>query len=175
MKKRAGSKASKREKTDLPELVTVMAKLVERLEALERKTDLIISRIADLPQEIKRAGPDVRRPEPPPHLVHGSPPNHASRERILYQAVCADCRKNCEVPFKPTGERPVYCKECFAQRKAGHIPQDPDRRVEALHRQRKLIMPSPGAGQGTTPKSAASLVPPPAAKRKKSRSRKKKK
>ncbi|MCX6649853.1 MAG: hypothetical protein NTV61_10790 [Candidatus Bathyarchaeota archaeon] len=24
-----------------------------------------------------------------------------------------DCGKVCEVPFKPTAGRPVYCKDCF--------------------------------------------------------------
>jgi CxxC-x17-CxxC domain-containing protein len=38
----------------------------------------------------------------------------------MYRAVCADCRKDCEVPFKPTGERPVYCKDCFAKRKVSN-------------------------------------------------------
>jgi CxxC-x17-CxxC domain-containing protein len=28
-------------------------------------------------------------------------------------AVCAKCGKNCQVPFKPTGDKPVYCSECF--------------------------------------------------------------
>jgi len=28
-------------------------------------------------------------------------------------AVCAKCGKNCKVPFKPTGDKPVYCSECF--------------------------------------------------------------
>jgi len=29
------------------------------------------------------------------------------------------CNKECEVPFKPSGDRPVYCKECFSKRKGG--------------------------------------------------------
>lgn len=33
----------------------------------------------------------------------------------LHQAICADCGKSCEVPFKPNGRKPVYCKECFAR------------------------------------------------------------
>ena len=37
--------------------------------------------------------------------------------REMYDAVCAECGKPCQVPFKPTGERPVYCSECFAKRK----------------------------------------------------------
>jgi CxxC-x17-CxxC domain-containing protein len=34
-----------------------------------------------------------------------------------HTAICSDCKKECTVPFKPSGDRPVYCKECFAKRK----------------------------------------------------------
>ena len=37
--------------------------------------------------------------------------------REMYKATCADCNKECEVPFKPSGDRQVYCKECFSKRK----------------------------------------------------------
>jgi ATP-dependent RNA helicase DeaD len=30
-----------------------------------------------------------------------------------YNAVCHDCGSECEVPFKPTEGRPVYCRDCF--------------------------------------------------------------
>lgn len=30
-----------------------------------------------------------------------------------FKAVCADCGKECEVPFKPTEGRPVKCNDCF--------------------------------------------------------------
>lgn len=33
--------------------------------------------------------------------------------REMYQAVCADCGRSCEVPFKPSGSRPVLCSQCF--------------------------------------------------------------
>jgi CxxC-x17-CxxC domain-containing protein len=36
-------------------------------------------------------------------------------ERVMYDAVCANCGKPCKVPFKPTEGRPVYCSECFAK------------------------------------------------------------
>ena len=39
------------------------------------------------------------------------------RPREMLMATCADCKKECEVPFKPSGDRPVYCKECFSKRK----------------------------------------------------------
>jgi CxxC-x17-CxxC domain-containing protein len=36
------------------------------------------------------------------------------RERPqMYEATCSDCGKRCEVPFKPTGDKPVYCSQCF--------------------------------------------------------------
>ncbi|MDD3284911.1 MAG: hypothetical protein PHZ07_04930 [Patescibacteria group bacterium] len=31
----------------------------------------------------------------------------------MYKAICAECGENCEVPFKPTGDKPVYCSNCF--------------------------------------------------------------
>ena len=40
------------------------------------------------------------------------------RERVETQATCSQCGKTTTVPFKPTQGRPVYCKECFQQRKA---------------------------------------------------------
>lgn len=35
-----------------------------------------------------------------------------------YKAVCVDCGSECEVPFKPDPNRPVYCRECWANRKS---------------------------------------------------------
>ncbi|MBU4256022.1 MAG: hypothetical protein L6265_03830 [Thermoplasmatales archaeon] len=33
--------------------------------------------------------------------------------REMHKATCADCKKECEVPFKPSGDKPVYCRECY--------------------------------------------------------------
>ena len=33
--------------------------------------------------------------------------------RQMFPATCASCGKATEVPFKPSGNRPVYCRECF--------------------------------------------------------------
>jgi CxxC-x17-CxxC domain-containing protein len=33
--------------------------------------------------------------------------------RTLYKVKCSDCGKETEVPFKPSGDRPVYCRECY--------------------------------------------------------------
>ena len=43
----------------------------------------------------------------------------------MHKAVCSNCGAETQVPFQPTGERPIYCKTCFQARKgsgdgAGH-------------------------------------------------------
>jgi CxxC-x17-CxxC domain-containing protein len=42
----------------------------------------------------------------------------SSGPRQMFPATCASCGKQTEVPFKPSGNRPVYCRDCFqAQRR----------------------------------------------------------
>ncbi len=31
----------------------------------------------------------------------------------MHEVVCDKCGKECEVPFKPTSSKPVYCSDCF--------------------------------------------------------------
>lgn len=33
--------------------------------------------------------------------------------REMHPVVCAECGKDTEVPFQPTGDRPVYCSDCY--------------------------------------------------------------
>ncbi len=33
----------------------------------------------------------------------------------MFSAICATCGKECEVPFKPSGNKPVYCRECYTK------------------------------------------------------------
>lgn len=37
--------------------------------------------------------------------------------REMHKAVCADCGQECEVPFKPTEGKPVYCRDCYQKHK----------------------------------------------------------
>ncbi|MFN3910287.1 MAG: CxxC-x17-CxxC domain-containing protein [Candidatus Anstonellaceae archaeon] len=37
--------------------------------------------------------------------------------RQMHDAVCSNCGKPCQVPFKPQEGRPVYCRECYKSRK----------------------------------------------------------
>lgn len=31
----------------------------------------------------------------------------------MHTVICDKCKKECEVPFKPTSNKPVYCSDCF--------------------------------------------------------------
>lgn len=35
------------------------------------------------------------------------------RDKPLYKATCSECGKSCEVPFRPSGDKPVFCSDCF--------------------------------------------------------------
>lgn len=37
--------------------------------------------------------------------------------REMHDAVCAECGNATQVPFKPSGDRPVYCRDCFSKRR----------------------------------------------------------
>jgi CxxC-x17-CxxC domain-containing protein len=34
-------------------------------------------------------------------------------QREMFEAVCSACGVTTEVPFRPTGSKPVYCRDCF--------------------------------------------------------------
>ena len=38
--------------------------------------------------------------------------------REMHKATCSECGKECEVPFKPTEGKPVYCRDCFQKRRS---------------------------------------------------------
>lgn len=35
--------------------------------------------------------------------------------RQMHDAICSECGKNCQIPFRPSGDRPVFCSDCFAK------------------------------------------------------------
>jgi CxxC-x17-CxxC domain-containing protein len=41
------------------------------------------------------------------------PFNSSDRPAQKFTAVCANCSKKCEVPFRPTSGRSVFCRDCF--------------------------------------------------------------
>ena len=43
---------------------------------------------------------------------------YSSGPRQMYPAVCSNCGKDTEVPFEPRLDKPVYCRECFQERRS---------------------------------------------------------
>jgi len=48
-----------------------------------------------------------------PRRQYGGP----REDREMFKATCAECGKECEVPFKPAEDRPVYCQDCYRNKK----------------------------------------------------------
>lgn len=53
----------------------------------------------------------------------GGRKDFGQRPMTMHQVVCSSCRKDCEVPFRPTGDRPVYCKDCFGGKSSFGAPR----------------------------------------------------
>ena len=112
MKNKSKSRSASVPKVD-PYIDGLMAKLLERLVSLENKMDKVIAQTAGA------SSGNGHQPKPF-QIPQAQPQQPQRRDRVLYEAICADCSKVCEVPFKPTEDRAVYCKECFARRKFGN-------------------------------------------------------
>ncbi|HOO16494.1 MAG: zinc-ribbon domain containing protein [Phycisphaerae bacterium] len=41
------------------------------------------------------------------------------QSRESFEVVCSECGTTTTVPFKPSGDRPVYCRDCFQKRRGG--------------------------------------------------------
>ena len=41
----------------------------------------------------------------------------------MHDATCGDCGKQCQVPFEPRQDKPVYCNECFPKHKPAKLEE----------------------------------------------------
>jgi len=48
----------------------------------------------------------------------GNGGGYSSGRREMHPATCAQCGKQTQVPFLPSGVRPVYCSDCFSRQPA---------------------------------------------------------
>jgi len=46
----------------------------------------------------------------------GNGGERSGRPREMFTATCSQCGGVAEVPFNPRGDKPVYCRDCFASR-----------------------------------------------------------
>ena len=50
--------------------------------------------------------------------------NRHSDNKTMHKATCAECKRNCEVPFKPSGNKPVLCRDCFGEQRNNAEPRE---------------------------------------------------
>ena len=116
MEKKLKTKSSSVPQHDEQDMAALINKMQEQLVSLEKKIDILISRPSEKPSGERHFSKPFQRFDRPYHHGKGERDNNF-RERNFTQVICSDCHKECEVPFKPSGDRPVYCQECFAKRK----------------------------------------------------------
>ena len=49
-------------------------------------------------------------------------------DRPMFDATCSNCGKETQVPFQPSGDRPVYCNDCFRKMRSDR-PRREDRQM----------------------------------------------
>jgi len=133
LKKISKRKSSLVEPQDKFGIADLINKMQQQLDAMEGKLDTLISQSSKRPfdksysQKPFRSFDHSNRHD---SRRHGNGP----RERTYTQAICAECNRECEIPFKPSGDRPVYCSDCFSKRKEGSsFNANRDNRSEGRH------------------------------------------
>jgi CxxC-x17-CxxC domain-containing protein len=96
------------------DVIGLLTVLVQKLTSFEAKIDMVLSRIP-VTASVSAVVPKPQLPMTSAPVITSSKP--IKENRPMFKAVCADCTKDCEVPFKPRTDRQVYCKECFSKRK----------------------------------------------------------
>ena len=92
-------------------------------------------------------------------------------DREMFDATCSNCGKNCQVPFRPTNGKPVYCSDCFekmgnrSDRPSNDRPRFDDRAPRAPQAQG----PDLGAINAKLDKILAILAPTPVIKEEKTK------
>ena len=55
----------------------------------------------------------------------------------MHQAICDKCGASCEVPFRPSGDKPIFCNDCF-DRKGGRDDR-PRRGTDSCQESKMLL------------------------------------
>ncbi|MDD5081422.1 MAG: hypothetical protein PHC58_05485 [Candidatus Omnitrophica bacterium] len=85
-----------------------------QLDSIEQKLDILINKPVERSFDRSYSSGGSKRFDKPVRYNKGHTDNR-SRDVSFTKVNCAKCNKECEVPFKPTGDRPVYCKDCFSK------------------------------------------------------------
>ena len=73
-------------------------------------------------EEVKTKEPKIEEPVSSPTAPTDDAVTPAGTDQLgrqLYNVKCAKCGKQTQVPFKPSGDRPVYCRDCYMEQRKG--------------------------------------------------------
>ena len=108
----------------------VLMRIEAQLAALDKKVDALMhSAPKSVPMDRERSAYPSR--------------GYGEKGKMTYKAVCAQCGQTCGVPFKPEGNRPVYCSECFAKQQS----DGPREREGGFHKKPRDFRKPVGAGK----------------------------
>ncbi|MFH0731715.1 MAG: CxxC-x17-CxxC domain-containing protein [Candidatus Omnitrophota bacterium] len=119
MKKNFRHRGSLTQAQSEPDIMDLISKMQQQLASIENKIDALASQSFKNKSEGQRFPKPFQRFDRPRHDDR-RPREDGFRDRSFTKVICSDCNKECEVPFKPSGDRPVYCKECFSKRKGAN-------------------------------------------------------
>lgn len=72
------------------------------------------------PAEVEEAADEAKEEvakDEPSQAQAAEPAGTDQQGRTLYNVKCTNCGKDTQVPFEPSGGRPVYCRDCYMQKK----------------------------------------------------------
>ncbi len=104
---------------DEPDLAGFISRVQQQLSAMEKKLDILINQSSKRPFERNYS----QKPSPSFDRSHRNDrgwQGDGRREKTYTRVICSDCNKECEIPFKPSEDRPVFCSDCFAIRNKDH-------------------------------------------------------
>ncbi len=62
------------------------------------------------------------------------------RDVEMTKVICSSCKKECEVPFKPTSTKPVYCSDCFTKKNKDSSDKNSNRDLDIINEKLNKIM-----------------------------------
>ena len=66
----------------------------------------------------------------------------------MHKSICSECGKACELPFRPTGDKPVFCSTCFGNKADSDRSHGKDFGKSSFHEKR--LYPAICTGCGKT-------------------------
>ncbi|MBU0457192.1 MAG: hypothetical protein KKD75_03535 [Nanoarchaeota archaeon] len=58
----------------------------------------------------------------------------------MTRVICSSCGTRCEVPFKPTSSKPVYCSDCFVKKEKASSDKFSDKDFDIINEKLNKIM-----------------------------------